>query len=107
MRGMHDVVPHHTVKCDPDAFQAVVDGVKLAEYRLDDREPRYAAGQIIELVEYDREAKTHTGRWQRVRILHVTRGPHVPPGFVMWSHVRDGFVMPEEIVDDAGVVPDA
>lgn len=92
---MASEVPDHTVKTDPEAFQAVVDGLKLAEFRLDDREPRYAEGQLIELVEYDRERKALTGRWQNVRIIHTTRGPH-PAGFVMWSHKRVGGVMPQE-----------
>jgi hypothetical protein len=45
--------PVHRLKTWPEFYDDVRDGIKSFELRRDDREPRYAVGQMIELVRFE------------------------------------------------------
>ena len=56
----------HRLKAWPEFYRAVRDKIKTFEIRKDDREPRYAVGQMLELVYFDPgvvgvESKESTG----------------------------------------------
>lgn len=66
----------HRVKCWPEYFQAVIDGRKKFEARLDDRD--YAEGDGVVLVEWNPHAfpeACETGRTHAAIIGYVLRGP--------------------------------
>ncbi len=49
--GDHSV--DHTLKTWPEFFDLVAMEIKTFEVRKDDRTPRYEAGQVLKLVEFD------------------------------------------------------
>ncbi len=59
----------HELKTWPEFFQAVVDGRKKVEVRLDDR--GFAVGDTLTLREYDRGAG-YTGRAVKAAVTHIT-----------------------------------
>jgi hypothetical protein len=75
----------HRLKADTDAFREVLLGTKRAEFRRDDRVPRFAAGDELQLVEI--RGGVPTGSTLHVRVTHVVRGPayDVPAGYAMLS----------------------
>ena len=78
----------HDLKCWPEPFQAVVDGVKTAEYRRDDR--GFAVGDGLLLCEWDYKTEKFTGRQVYVTVMHIVRGGTfgVPLGYAVMSIVR-------------------
>lgn len=85
----------HVLKAWREAFQAVWDGRKLYEWRKDDRDPRFALGDDLELLEWDHEAGAFTGRSLLAGPLtDVRRGPSpfgIPEGFAIlgFTEVRE------------------
>ena len=75
----------HVLKTWPDEFQAVADGKKTAEFRVDDR--GFNVGDDLILCEYDPNLRCITGRRVYVFVTHVVRGPAfgIPEGCVMMS----------------------
>lgn len=63
----------HTLKCWPDAFQAIMDDRKRFEVRCDDR--GYKVGDELLLCEWDPRGKgMFTGREQRCKVTYVLKG---------------------------------
>ncbi len=62
----------HDLKTWPEPFQAVVNGCKTAEFRLNDR--GFRAGHRLLLREWDPEAQQYTGRATTVAVTHVAPG---------------------------------
>jgi len=73
----------HELKCDPEPFKDLAEGLKSCEIRKDDR--GYSVGQILWLRETKYDAQTpqglhhsfgsiYTGRNLYMRITHVQRG---------------------------------
>jgi hypothetical protein len=67
----------HELKCWPEPFKDVLDGVKLCEVRKNDRD--FKVGDVLLLREWRRERDTHlggdfTGQRVRMRITHVVAG---------------------------------
>lgn len=77
----------HTLKCWPEPFQAILDGHKQFEYRLDDR--GFAVGDILILQEWDPHKRYYAGppyRQLKVRVTYILRGQFgVPPTHVVMS----------------------
>lgn len=65
---------HHTLKCWPEAFDAVRSGAKTHEIRRDDR--GYAVGDILLLHRYDPVSETYdpTAPVLAVRVTYKTPG---------------------------------
>lgn len=61
------------LKCWPEFFQAIFDGVKTFEVRKDEG---YQVGQVIRLREYRNEPSRgeYTGREMEVEITYILRG---------------------------------
>jgi len=80
-------VKRHELKAWPVYYQAVIDGVKRAELRQDDR--GFAVGDVLILREYDPEAGEYTGRWAACQVTHriTDDGPWLAPGYVCLSFV--------------------
>ena len=81
----------HDLKTWPKPFQAVWDGDKTAEIRLNDR--AFEVGQSLLLREYDPETKTFSGRYVWGKITHILSG-----GFGL----RENYVMMSFVAYDAG-----
>ncbi len=70
----------HILKTWPEPFQAVLDGRKRYEIRVDDR--GFAVGDILHIKEWDPSPKTfgtpldfhYTSRTIRARVLYITPG---------------------------------
>lgn len=64
----------HVIKCWPEPFQAIIDGTKRHEIRVDDR--GYAVGDVLNLREYSTDGLSgfYTGRSHRVRVTYKTPG---------------------------------
>lgn len=75
----------HRLKTWPEPYQAVCAGVKLYEYRLDDR--RFNVGDVLELAEWDPLTESFTGMQTDRRVTYITRGPAfgIPRGFCVMS----------------------
>lgn len=78
----------HELKTDPDQFQAVVDGVKKAEFRKDDK--GFESGDVLHLREYDRTeiaSQKYTGREALVEITWIVSGGEygIPKDYCMMS----------------------
>ncbi len=59
----------HSLKTWPDLFQAVLDGKKTSEYRLNDRD--FQEGDILVLCEYDPETERYSGKEIVVGVTYV------------------------------------
>lgn len=91
----------HAVKCWVQAYQAIVDGVKTFEYRLNDRD--YHITDIICLREWNHEISEFTGREFYVEITYILFGGDdglfgIPPGYCVMSVVPVENPIPFEIV---------
>jgi ASC-1-like (ASCH) protein len=75
-------VKHH-LKTDPVPFDDVADGFKRFEIRTDDREPRFAVGDILVLHRTDHTGAAmaagaplvYSGQVVEVKVIHILRGP--------------------------------
>jgi hypothetical protein len=83
----------HELKTWPEPFEAIWTGAKRAEFRKDDREPRYAVGDWLHLKEWNphptmfRETGFYTGRMVAARITDIRRESFfgIPAGYAMLS----------------------
>lgn len=79
----------HVVKCWPQPFRSIKDGIKLMEIRRNDRD--YAVGDIITLVEYYPSGK-YTGEEFDVEVMHIVKDTDFPvgikPGYCVMSVLR-------------------
>jgi hypothetical protein len=73
----------HDLKTRPAPFEAVLDGSKVHEVRVDDRD--FAVGDALRLREYDPEAQRYLGRELLATVTHITRAPFVPVGLCVMS----------------------
>ena len=73
----------HNLKCDPEYFQAVLDGHKQFEVRFNDR--NYCLGDYINLLEFDRNTQTYSGReLKRLKIAYILRDyPALQEGYLV------------------------
>jgi hypothetical protein len=83
----------HSLKCASGAFDAIIDGRKRFEYRLNDRE--FHVGDTLELHEIVDAARFNlaglTGRTSRCRVTYIVRGQDygVPLGYCVMSIVHE------------------
>ena len=74
----------HQIKCWPEPFQAMLEGRKTAEFRLNDRD--YRVGDVLWIREWCPEAGAYTDRSLTRRISHVlSSGFGLPEGYAMLS----------------------
>jgi ParB family chromosome partitioning protein len=78
----------HNLKCWPRPFQALHDGVKTFEWRLNDRD--YEVGDILHLCEWDPESGeqgNYTNRELKVVVTYILRGGKfgMPKKYVVMS----------------------
>ncbi|ECK7389126.1 DUF3850 domain-containing protein [Salmonella enterica subsp. enterica] len=73
----------HTLKIWPEFFQPVLDGVKRAELRLNDR--NYRAGDVLFLREFLPADDSYSGRYVSVTISSVDDVSAIAPGYVLLS----------------------
>jgi hypothetical protein len=78
-------MPAHSLKTHPGEFQDTKAGLKLAEFRLDDRD--YQVGDVLILEEWDPETRKYTNDVLWALVRHVQRGGKfgIPDGYVMMS----------------------
>jgi hypothetical protein len=103
----------HELKVWPEYFDALVGGDKTFEFRKDDREPRFAAGDVLRLREWAPEpmppegfdrSGSYTGRELFRRVRYVARSsPLIPDGFCCMSlgEVVSGASTPDHDPDGA------
>lgn len=78
----------HVLKCWPQQFNDIMVGEKHFEIRKDDRD--FARGDLVVLVEFDPEAKQHTGRSMTRTIGYLGRGAPYPAGYcAFWMEYGD------------------
>lgn len=71
-------------------YESIADGTRSFDIRIDDRKPRYAAGQLIKFSEKGPDGNL-TGRWVLKKITFVQ--PAFTPGAVPPLHgLRHGYV---------------
>lgn len=82
--------PVHELKCEPEPFEAILDGRKFAEFRLDDR--GFGLGHHLILQEWLPASGEFSGRSIRVVVVDLRRGPDfgIPHGYVMMSILPAG-----------------
>lgn len=61
----------HELKCWPEFFQAILAGIKMFEYRKDDR--GYQVGDTLHLREWKPQACEYTGREMKLFIPYMIR----------------------------------
>ena len=71
----------HVLKCWPEFFQSLLDGVKTFEIRLNDR--GYRVGDYLLLREYDPIALKYTDRKTTRRVTYITHYAQVDQHVVM------------------------
>jgi len=79
---------HRHLKIWPEHFSAVLDGSKKAEFRKDDREPRFEAGDLLLLEEFEPDLAVFTDDTTWASVSHVARGGVIPDGYAMLSIVN-------------------
>lgn len=79
----------HELKTWPEPFEAMWRGDKTAEFRKDDREPRFREGDTLRLHEWDPETKGSPWPLRTItcRVSDVRRGGPfgIPEGYAMLS----------------------
>jgi|ERR1051326_1956187 hypothetical protein len=81
----------HRLKIWPEHFAAVKSGAKRAEFRKDDRTPRFEVGDMLVLEEYDPDLGIYTCEkgdpegTHYAKVSHVARGGVIPEGYAMLS----------------------
>jgi len=75
----------HSLKTHPEEFRSTKNGLKLAEFRLDDRD--YQVGDVLILEEWNPETRSYTNDVLWALVRHVQRGGKfgIPDGYVMMS----------------------
>ncbi|HHL2558214.1 TPA: ASCH/PUA domain-containing protein [Yersinia enterocolitica] len=73
----------HKLKIIPEYFQAVIEGDKTAELRMNDRD--FTVGDYLLLAEWDEESFEYSGREITVKIIHITQCNFAVPNYVMLS----------------------
>lgn len=74
----------HHCKIQKQYLDAIISGSKRFEVRLDDRDPRYEVGDILELCEFEDEI--YTGRNYSVEITYILRdSEYVKEGYCILS----------------------
>jgi hypothetical protein len=75
----------HDLKTWTGPFDAVERGDKHFEWRKDDRD--FRVGDVLVLRRYDPHRYSFTGRWLRVRVTYIARGPDfdIPDGYCVMS----------------------
>lgn len=77
----------HDLKCWPEHYDAIAQGVKTLELRLDDRD--YQTGDYLHLRRYEPMTQAYTGAAMDVLVTHTLRGgPWLTPGYVAMSVTR-------------------
>lgn len=61
----------HVLKCDPGPFRAVWAGLKPFEVRAFDRD--FRVGDVLKLLEHDRETGHYSGAKIRARVTHIVK----------------------------------
>lgn len=73
----------HDLKINPIHYAAVVDGMKTAELRLNDR--NYQSGDDLMLREYNEDKQQYTGSKCTAYVQHVADVGDILPGYVLLS----------------------
>lgn len=73
----------HELKVHPEPFEALWNGKKTCEFRLNDR--NYELDDTLVLKEYNPVLKSYTGRQVIRYITHIQTGFGIPDGWVMLS----------------------
>jgi hypothetical protein len=79
------IMARHTIKCKPEFFQPLLEGLKNNEVRENDRD--YQVGDILTIKEFDpRTQAGYTGRQTMRLVMHVLRDfPAVDSKYVVLS----------------------
>lgn len=93
--SMESVPTTHDLKVWPEYFAALLSGEKTFEFREDDREPRFAVGDMLRLREWTPAPAFPSGgmyleRETLRRVAYVARGGVIPEGFCVMSLVECG-----------------
>lgn len=80
----------HELKCWPSVFQAVANGEKTWEFRLNDRD--FQVGDVLALVEWDPHKRYAVGpeyRQLKMRVTYIMYGGQfgIPVGYCVMSIV--------------------
>ena len=67
-----NIVIQHELKTDPPQFQAIRQGWKTYELRLNDR--GFEVNNILKLVSFDRQSNRYNNQFEVVRVTYITRG---------------------------------
>lgn len=93
----------HNLKIWPEHFAGVLDGIKRAELRLNDR--AYQAGDILDLCEWDPSEEAFTGEYISVTVTHVAEIGQWMPGYVLLSIAKPAPVVTDGWVDCSERMP--
>jgi hypothetical protein len=80
----------HVLKCWPEFFRPMADGVKTFEIRKNDR--NYSEGDYLVEREYILAERRYTGMWRTYRVGYCTGArPFLPPGLCAMSLVATDY----------------
>lgn len=81
----------HNLKIAPEMISLIISGEKRAEFRRDDRDPRFEVGDGLVLTPWTEQTGYARG-FCIVRITHIVRGPafEVPEGYAVLSIALQG-----------------
>jgi hypothetical protein len=92
----------HDLKTWPTFFQAILDGSKTFELRLDDR--GYQVGDVLHLREFDNNRQLYSGRWIR-RLVSYKMGSASFSGIEKGYCIMGIGILPPEIKVEIANVP--
>jgi hypothetical protein len=85
-----EILRTHILKTDPDSWDAVDDGRKTAEFRLNDRGFRVGDGLMLLRNPENGDSTSDSVRYLNVKISHMVDGPSygIPEGYAMLSFAK-------------------
>lgn len=74
----------HKLKSDKVPLMEIIEGVRRCDVRWD-LDKKFSVGDVLHIVEFDREKREYSGLECAVEVLHILRGYGLHDGMIVMS----------------------